>query len=348
VVDEEDLTLAGQAPHSPGYASPEQREPGRALTPASDVYQLGLVAYELFTGERPFDEEQRDRIAAGDRVPLPHRGQWNALAPELREAIERALQPDPAARFADASALAEVLATVPDDWRLEEDRTLLAPEEDRTVIAPPPASASDSLPRTQLRDEPVVHPVRPSSPARAERDGARSRFAWMPGQLGKFAVGIALVVLGLWGLGLIGGGGGEEAEAPEALDLGSIELEFQELYHRAHRNLLDAGAAEEGDEAAAAVGRVISDSQEAFVQGDLERHISHYADRVSFHNQSNVARSRIERDRRADLERYTDREIVLERQAIEFPEPRRARALIDRSWDFRGPAEHWSGMAARS
>jgi hypothetical protein len=166
----------------------------------------------------------------------------------------------------------------------------------------------------------------------------------MPGQIGKFAIGIALVILGLWGLGFIGGAGDDEGEdTSTALDLDAIELEFQNLYHRAHRNLLDLGAAEEGDEAAEAVGRVIADAQAAFVRGELDRHLSHYADRVNFHNQSGVPRSRVERERRADFLRYPDREIVLERQAIEFPEPRRARALVDRSWEFSGPGETWSG-----
>ncbi len=351
VVEEDDLTLAGQLPHSPGYASPEQRLPGRPLTPASDVYQLGLVAYELFAGARPFDEEERERIATGEPLPLPERGAWPVLVPELREAISRALQSDPSLRFADASAFAEAFSSVPERWRTEDDRTLVADPDDHTVIVPAAApgvrgsGAADELPRTGLRDDAPVHPVRPSPLARTQPAARSTPFAWMPGQLARYAAGVALVILGLWGLGVIGGGGDDApvAAAPEALDVGAVEAEFLDLFQRAHRNLLDASAPEQGDEAAAAVGRVIADAQEAFIQGDLERHISHYANRVAYHNQNNVARSRIERDRRADLERYTDREIVLDRQAIEFPQPRRARALLDRSWTFRGPAETWTG-----
>jgi serine/threonine protein kinase len=344
VIEEEaDLTLAGQLPHSPGYASPEQREPGQPLSPASDVYQLGLVAYELFTGERPFDEAQRERLRAGDSVPVPERGRWNTLAPELRDAITRALHARPEDRFSNASDFAEAIAAVPERWQSDDDdATILAPEDDRTVLAPTPAS--DSLPRRTLHDAPPVHAVPPEHLREEGQPQRSSRFSWMPGQIGKFAIGIALVVLGLWGLGVIGGGGDDEAEdASASLDLDAIELEFQSLYHRAHRNLLDAGAAEEGDEAAEAVGRVIADAQAAFVRGELDRHLSHYADRVDFHNQSGVPRSRVERERRADFLRYPDREIVLDRQAIEFPEPRRARALVDRSWEFSGPGETWSG-----
>jgi serine/threonine protein kinase len=343
VIEEEaDLTLAGQLPHSPGYASPEQREPGQPLSPASDVYQLGLIAYELFAGERPFDEAQRERLRAGERLSIPERGRWATLAPELRATIARALSVRPEDRFSDASEFAESIAAVREQWRDVDDATMLVPEDDHTVLAPPPGS--DSLPRRDLHDTPPVHSV--PAEYRRERGAAQrsSRFSWMPGQVGKFAIGIALVALGLWGLGVIGGDGGEMPEdTSAALDLEAIETEFQTLYHRAHRNLLDADAPVEGDEAAQAVGRVIADAQAAFVNGELDRHLSHYADRVNFHNQSGVPRSRVERERRADFLRYPEREIVLERQAIEFPEPRRARALVDRSWEFRGPGETWSG-----
>ncbi|MFL5540676.1 MAG: serine/threonine-protein kinase, partial [Longimicrobiaceae bacterium] len=45
--DDESLTLTGtgQLPHSPAYASPEQLDPDAPVTPASDVYQLGLIGY---------------------------------------------------------------------------------------------------------------------------------------------------------------------------------------------------------------------------------------------------------------------------------------------------------------
>ncbi|CAN5777318.1 hypothetical protein BH23GEM6_BH23GEM6_26300 [soil metagenome] len=344
---EEDLTLAGQLPHSPGYASPEQQNPGQTLTPASDVYQLGLLAYELFTGEKPFDERQRERIGAGEHVALPSRGEWGSLSPDLRQAIERALSPRPADRFPDASTFAEALSRVSEWWRLSDDARLLVPhEDDHTVIAP--AHLHESMPRRSLQDSAPVHAVPPQSPRQGDAgiDNVRSRprFAWTPGQLGKFAAGVALVVLGLWGTGLIGrGGAAADDDEGLTLDVGALELEFQALYHRAYRNLLDAGAAQEGDAAAAAVRRVIEDAQDAYIRGDLDRHISHYAERVNYHNRNNVARSQIERDRRADFERYSRRDIALEGEEIEFPQPRRARALLDRSWTFSGPSETWSG-----
>ena len=50
------LTARGRVVGSPGYMSPEQIR-GDALTPASDLYSLGLVFYEMISGERAIDSE---------------------------------------------------------------------------------------------------------------------------------------------------------------------------------------------------------------------------------------------------------------------------------------------------
>lgn len=52
------LTRTGIQPMTPEYASPEQIQ-GDAITTASDTYQLGVLLYEVLTGQRPFRPEQR-------------------------------------------------------------------------------------------------------------------------------------------------------------------------------------------------------------------------------------------------------------------------------------------------
>ncbi|MEO1370820.1 MAG: serine/threonine-protein kinase, partial [Acidobacteriota bacterium] len=69
------MTRTGRIPMTPLYASPEQLK-GDAVTTASDVYQLGLLLFELVTGERARDETSRTPSAGSspfgfDETPLP-------------------------------------------------------------------------------------------------------------------------------------------------------------------------------------------------------------------------------------------------------------------------------------
>jgi tetratricopeptide (TPR) repeat protein len=83
---------------SPVYMAPEQRE-GAEPTPACDIYSLGIVAYEMVTGEAPENGIVRPH------PKLPRR--WE-------RAIVRCLHPKPAERFADAPAFADALEGRPD------------------------------------------------------------------------------------------------------------------------------------------------------------------------------------------------------------------------------------------
>ena len=137
------LTQTGQVMGTPQYLSPEQAQGGTA-TPASDVYSLGVVAYECLVGRRPFVGETPVATALAHlREPVPE------LPPEipsdLAGVVRRAMSKDPADRFADASALAAAFrnpATV-----------ALAPAAAATAtqvmtgapapVAPPPATPTD-------------------------------------------------------------------------------------------------------------------------------------------------------------------------------------------------------------
>lgn len=105
------LTEFGRSPFSPAFASPEQMRGDERLIPASDVFSLGAVGYNLLTGVRPFTSSDPARMTeeTAEAVrALPRRAP--ALAPHVREALVRALSIHPLARFSDASALADALA----------------------------------------------------------------------------------------------------------------------------------------------------------------------------------------------------------------------------------------------
>ena len=112
---------------TPGYAPPE-RGRGEAPQPWMDLYGLGVVALVLLSGEQP--AQLLDPATLAWRWPAPLDG-----LPELREALERLLNVDPAQRFASASAALQALQGVP----MPESTGPVA-RADRTVALVPPRS----------------------------------------------------------------------------------------------------------------------------------------------------------------------------------------------------------------
>jgi serine/threonine protein kinase len=210
------LTHDGRAPLSPAYASPEQLLGEARLTPASDVFSLGALGFQLLSGTRPFTEGDRNRMGAGMEVPIPSLRARNPQVPEEVEAIiRRALSPDPAQRFENAGTLADALASplrrladsplaavVPgavsagvlsmDD---DEDRTVAAgparftgpADDDRTMLAPPPGAPAP-VPPAHRPSQPVMPPPR----RRAVEEERRGMPAYV------WVLLVAVLALGAW------------------------------------------------------------------------------------------------------------------------------------------------------
>jgi serine/threonine protein kinase len=114
------LTDFGGAPMTVAYASPEQRRRATPLTQASDVFSLGVIAYELLTGKGPYEGYDFSRALPGE-----HTGEFIPSPPSVSEhrsnlpsgvdaIIRRALEYDPAKRYPDATALGDALTVVLD------------------------------------------------------------------------------------------------------------------------------------------------------------------------------------------------------------------------------------------
>lgn len=105
------LTLRGSIIGTPGYLAPEQtrNQPVSALT---DIYGLGLVAYQLVTGQIPFSATDLTSmlIAVATQPPVPPRAYRPDLPEPAAAAILRALAKAPTERFARAGAFARAFA----------------------------------------------------------------------------------------------------------------------------------------------------------------------------------------------------------------------------------------------
>jgi tRNA A-37 threonylcarbamoyl transferase component Bud32 len=104
------FTEAGTVVGTAGYLAPEQAR-GERATPASDLYALAVVAFELLTGKRPFERESSTAEAmAHVSAPIPPASASNPILPaELDDVLARGLAKEPEHRFGSATDLVGAL-----------------------------------------------------------------------------------------------------------------------------------------------------------------------------------------------------------------------------------------------
>ena len=107
------ITLPGTVMGTSEYMAPEQFE-GRPLTPAADIYALGVVLYELATGTRPFRAPTPLAAAVRRARHLPPASSVRAdLPPHWDAVIERCLEYDPEKRYQTVGEVAAALQNPP-------------------------------------------------------------------------------------------------------------------------------------------------------------------------------------------------------------------------------------------
>ena len=92
---------------TPAYMAPEQLA-GKEVSTRSDIYSLGLVLYEVFTGKRAFSEKPAERTG-GDRTPSRPSSVVKDLNPVVERVILRCLENEPSARPANVFSVAAAL-----------------------------------------------------------------------------------------------------------------------------------------------------------------------------------------------------------------------------------------------
>jgi hypothetical protein len=180
-------TRAGIVLGTPRYMAPEQIH-SAPVTPATDVYSLGVLLFEMLAGQPPFDAPSAFALLSMHaREPVP------PLPPHVPEAVwhvvARAMAKEPVHRFADAAEMARHLAPLA--------AALPAPE-----VTPPEAEHDETIkPTVEMSTTSMLAGealrVRPPAPA-DEAGGAGSRRA---GRVLLGVVGVAALAGGaLWGL----------------------------------------------------------------------------------------------------------------------------------------------------
>jgi serine/threonine-protein kinase len=152
---EHGVTQTGTVLGTGEYLAPEQAS-GKPVSPATDVYSLGVVLWELLAGDVPFVGENFVAVALRhvNEPPPDLRQRRPDVTPRLEAAIERALAKDPAQRFPSMAAFAKEL------------RACLAEADGET----PPPPAADDLELTR-----VTRPAPAAARAPARRRTRRRR-----------------------------------------------------------------------------------------------------------------------------------------------------------------------------
>ncbi|MFF9060392.1 serine/threonine-protein kinase [Streptomyces sp. NPDC014882] len=210
--DATQLTRSGGLIGTPQYMSPEQIG-GAGLTPATDVFSLGLIAAVAATGRHPYGDGGAITLATRIAATEQRRPDLSGYPDGLRPLLERCLAPDPAARPAPAE-LAELCAQA--SGRPARDFTGWLPEPTAAEIARRARAAAtpapDPMPASAAYSPTYVPPPAPPSAAQAA-PAARRR---TPLVLGAAALAAIVVAGAAWGLA-----GGDEPDGKDGAAAGN-------------------------------------------------------------------------------------------------------------------------------
>ena len=192
---------------TPQYFAPEQAA-GEPATPASDVYAIGIILFEMLTGRLPFEADTYTAIALKHlHEPPPPVTQFNpAVPPQLARIVDKVLAKQPANRYRTAGQLGRILSSYRQSSQAETgpvypvddptQETGVPIGEQRTQLFQRPMSPIQS-PATHVDPGLQETPARPRQPVttRHQAEGATSFASSLPEGTDWLAIGLGVTAL---------------------------------------------------------------------------------------------------------------------------------------------------------
>jgi len=193
------ITQVGSVLGTAAYLSPEQAR-GEEAGPASDIYSLGVCAYQFLTGRLPHEYASLTELALKQQQDpvAPIADYRSDVPPELDDAVRLALERDPAGRYSSALEMAEAIEAGARGEATAATQRLAITDYDATR-AMDDTSATQALPRTQYRGPQPTRvqetaPPLTAAPARDRRDDrADARRAASRRRFGTFLALLAAI-----------------------------------------------------------------------------------------------------------------------------------------------------------